>query len=94
MSSIGLLNEKPLHASLKAWYALMLPITGRWREKHEAEKNAVLSIEFRTFLNEFIRLPAQIVKTGRRIIFRFLGWGRWQHVLLRGLSAIRGPALC
>jgi len=56
--------------SLKAWYALSLPVSGRWREKHEAEKSAVLKMEFRTFLNEFIRLPAQIVLTGRRIVFR------------------------
>ena len=79
--------------SLKAWYALMLPVSGRWRKKHEAEKATVLKMEFRTFLNEFIRLPAQIVKAGRRIVFRLLGWSRWQHVFLRGLSGIRGPAL-
>jgi hypothetical protein len=80
--------------SLKAWYALMLPVTGRWREKHEAEKATVLKMEFRTFLNEFVRLPAQIVRTSQRIVFRLLGWSRWQHVFLRGLPAIRGPALC
>jgi hypothetical protein len=80
--------------SLKAWYALLLPVSGRWRKKHEAEKETVLKMEFRTFLNSFIRLPAQIVKAGRRIIFRLLGWNRWQHVFIRGLSALRGAALC
>jgi hypothetical protein len=80
--------------SLKAWYALMVPVAGRWREKHAAEKAAVLRMEFRTFLNEFIRVPAQIVKTGRRIVFRLLGWTRWQHVFIRALSTLRGPALC
>ena len=80
--------------SLKAWYALLLPVSGRWRKKHEAEKTSVLRMEFRTFLNEFIRLPAQIVKTGRRIVFRLLGWSRWQHVFLRGLSAVRAPTPC
>ena len=79
--------------SLKAWYALLLPVAGRWREKHEAEKATVLKMEFRTFLNEFIRIPAQIVKAGRRIIFRLIGWSRWQHVFLRGLEVVRGPAL-
>ena len=48
---------------------------------------------FRTFLNAFIRLPAQIVKTGRRIVFRLLGWNRWQHVFLRGFRGLRSPAL-
>ena len=32
--------------SLKAWYALLLPSTGRWGKKHKAEKNAVLKMEF------------------------------------------------
>jgi len=80
--------------SLKAWYALLLPVSGRWREKHEAEKDTVLKMEFRTFLNAFIRIPAQIVRTGRRIIYRLLGWNRWQNVFLRGVGALRAPALC
>ena len=80
--------------SLKAWYALLLPVSGRWRQRHEAEKAVVLRMEFRTFLNEFIRFPAQIIKSARRIVFRLLGWSRWQHVFLRGLSAVRGPTLC
>ena len=80
--------------SLKAWYALLLPVSGRWREKHEAEKGAVLKMEFRTFLNAFIRMPAQIVRSGRRIVFRLLGWNRWQNVFLRALGPLRAPALC
>lgn len=80
--------------SLKAWFALSIPVRGRWREKHEAEKEAVLRMEFRTFLNEFIRIPAQIVRTGRRLCFRLLRWTRWQHVFYRVLPVIRGPALC
>ena len=80
--------------SLKAWYALLLPVFDRWREKHEAEKDAVLKMEVRTFLNAFIRIPVQIVRTGRRIVYRLLGWNRWQHVFLRGLQALRLPALC
>ncbi len=80
--------------SLKAWYALLLPVSGRWRDKHQGEKETVLKMEFRTFLNAFIRLPVQIIKSGRRIVFRLLSWNRWQHVFLRGLHVIRGPAPC
>jgi hypothetical protein len=80
--------------SLKAWYALLLPVSMRWQEKHETERTTVLRMEFRTFLNEFIRMPAQIVKASRRIVFRLLGWSRWQHVFLRSLQALRGPVLC
>jgi hypothetical protein len=80
--------------SLKAWYALLLPISGRWRKRHESEKDQVLKMEFRTFVNSFIHMPAQIVKAGRRILFRLLGWNRWQHVFLRGLHGIRMARLC
>jgi hypothetical protein len=74
--------------SLKAWFALLLPVSRRWRMRHEAEKTAVLKMEFRTFLNAFIRLPAQIVRTGRKLVFRLLGWNRWQQVFLRGLQGL------
>ena len=58
--------------TLKAWMALSLPIAPRWRAKHEAERDRWLHMEFRTFRNAVIDVPAQIVRTGRRLIFRLL----------------------
>jgi len=75
--------------SLKAWFALMLPVFGRWREQHLLEKQRLLQMEFRTFLNEIIRVPAQIVRTGRRIVVRFLAWRPMLHVFLRGATVLR-----
>jgi hypothetical protein len=80
--------------SLKAWFALLLPEKGRWKEKHVAEKAAVLRMEFRTFVNAMMRLPVQIVRQGRKTIFRLLGWNRWLHVFLRGWEQIRTPLHC
>ena len=77
--------------TLKAWFALMLPETGRWKEKHAAEKQAVLRMEFRTFLNAMMRLPTQIVRQGRKTIYRLLGWNRWLDVFLRGWEQVRVP---
>jgi hypothetical protein len=74
--------------SIKAWMALMLPVQSRWRDKHEAEKNQLLRMEFRAFLNAMILLPCQIVKTGRRIVYRLLGWNPWQHVFFRFVEAV------
>jgi len=54
--------------TLKAWFALMLPETGRWRERYRQQKTAVLKMEFRTFLNAFMRVPAQVIRQGRRIV--------------------------
>ena len=40
-------------------------------------------MEFKTFLNAFLRLPCQIVHTGRRLIYRLLGWNPWSGVFFR-----------
>ena len=77
--------------TLKAWYALLLPETGRCAEKRRAEKQAVLRWEFKRFVNTFIRQPCQIVRTGRKILFRLLAWNPWQAVFLRGVDALRHP---
>jgi len=80
--------------TLKAWFALLLPEGGRWGEKYRRQKLAVLHMEFRTFLNAFMRVPAQVVRTGRRILFRLLSWNRWQPVFLRGVAQLSGNMRC
>jgi len=75
---------------LKAWFALW-PIAGPGRhiERHRAEKQTILGMEFKTFLNAFLRLPCQIVNTGRRLIYRVLSWNPWQRTFFRTLGQLR-----
>jgi hypothetical protein len=80
--------------TLKAWLALLLPTRGRWAARHEAERGRVLRMEFRSFLRAFMLVPAQIVRTGRRVVYRLLGWNPWQHVLLRAVDALNQPLRC
>jgi hypothetical protein len=80
--------------TLKAWFALSLPETGRWSAKHKSEKLAVLKMEFKTFLNAFLLVPCQIVRGARRIVYRLLAWNPWQHVFLRGVDALSRPMRC
>jgi hypothetical protein len=80
--------------TLKAWLGLILPERGRWKERRKAEKRAILRMEFKTFLNAMMRLPCQIVRTGRRIVYRLLSWNPWQPVLLRAVDALRHPLRC
>ena len=75
--------------TLKAWLALALPVQPRWRDKHEAQKRSVLRMEFRTFLNAFVRLPCQVLRKGRRLVYRLLSWNPWQWVFLRAVKAVR-----
>jgi hypothetical protein len=80
--------------TLKAWFAMVLPEGGRWGEKYKAQKDSLLRMEFKTFLNGLMRLPCQIVRTGRQIVYRLLSWNPWQEVLLRGVDALRCPMRC
>jgi hypothetical protein len=77
--------------TLKAWFALLLPETGRWGLKYADEKQTVLRMEFKTFLNAFIRIACQVIRTGRQIVIRLMGWNRWTAVLLRGVDVLHQP---
>ncbi len=55
--------------NLKAWYALLAG-TGEAAGK-------LLKMEFRTFTQAVVWLPAQIIRAGRKIIFRLLSYSPW-----------------
>jgi hypothetical protein len=80
--------------SLKAWAALLLPETGRWSQPRREEKQALLRMDFTTFRNAMIQIPAQVVRTSRRIIYRLLSWNRWQPVFFRLLDQLALPLRC
>ena len=80
--------------TLKAWFALLLPATGRWAVRYAADKAAVLRMEFKTFVNAFMRVPVHVVRTSRRLVFRLLAWNPWQAVFLRGFDHLREPLRC
>jgi hypothetical protein len=69
--------------SLKAWLALSLPEAGREKEQNVLAKRELLAMEFRTFLNAIVLVPAQIIRAGRRIIYRLLAWNPWQPTFFR-----------
>jgi len=76
--------------TLKAWWALTLPERpGRWQEKHRADKRWVLGLEFKTFVNAFVRLPCQIIRTGRKLVYRLLGWNPYQPIFFRLVDVLR-----
>jgi hypothetical protein len=76
--------------NLKAWWALWPKESlGRWRERHRQDKDKVLRMEFKTFVNAFMRLPCQIVRAGRRLIYRLANWNPWQGLFFRALDQLR-----
>jgi hypothetical protein len=61
--------------NLKAWWALTLPERpGRWQEKQREDKQWVLGLEFKGFVNAFVRLPCQVIRTAGKLVYRLLGW--------------------
>jgi hypothetical protein len=76
--------------NLKAWFGLMVPARpGRWQARHAEQKKKILTMEFKTFVNAFIRIPCQIIRSGRRLIYRLLAWNPWQPALFRLLRVLR-----
>ncbi len=67
--------------NIKAWAGLLLP--------EDMGARALLRMEFRRFLNEVVRLPAQILTTGRKLVFRLLEVNRWATLLLEGTQRLK-----
>ena len=74
--------------TLKAWFALRLPISPRWRDRHLAQRDRILRMEFRSFLQTLMWVPVQIVHTGRRLIHRVLAWRPQLPILFRLHAAL------
>jgi hypothetical protein len=74
--------------TLKQWFALMSPVTPRHRRQHEADKARVVNMEFRTFLQRFMLVPAQVLRSGRRLIYRILAWRPDLSFFFRTLDAL------
>jgi hypothetical protein len=69
--------------SLKAWCALLLPVTPRWAERHTEQRRHLLTMDFRTFLTAFIAIPCQIITTGRQVRWRILTYNPWLAAFFR-----------
>jgi hypothetical protein len=74
--------------TLKAWCALLLPISPRWANSHHQQRRRLLTMEFRTFRQALIDIPCQIVTGGRQVRWRVLAWNPWLDVFFRLLDAL------
>jgi Transposase DDE domain group 1 len=67
--------------SLKAWLALLQP--------RSADRQGLLTMEFKKFLQEVVLLPCQVVRAGRRLLYRLLQWNPWVDLLCRAVEVLR-----
>ena len=64
--------------SLKAWVGLWMP--------NKILEKRIVRMEFKRFLNTFMKIPCLIVKAGRRITYRVVGYNRYLKDYLRAFS--------
>lgn len=67
--------------NLKAWIAQL------WPNRVQGEE--LKRMEFRRFVASVIAIPCQVVRTGRRIVHRFLAYSTWLEPLLRAHGRFR-----
>lgn len=85
MSNWAYMVMTSLAWNLKAWYGLLMPNREKGLE--------LMAMEFRRFLHSIILLPAQIVRTGRKIIYRILNYNRWTKDFFAAWEALRHLAV-
>jgi hypothetical protein len=74
--------------SVKAWCALLLPVSPRWAGLHGEQRRRLLTMEFRTFRHAFVDIPCQIVRTARSVRWRVQAWNPWLGPFFRLLDAL------
>ena len=95
MSNWAYMVMASLAWSLKTWWGLMLPETqGRGREDRRRQKRDIVTMEFKRFAASVVRLPCQILRSGRRLIYRLLSYSPWQEPLLAAAAAWRTRTQC
>ena len=67
---------------------------GRRQAEQQVQKSKLLGLEFRTFVNYLLRIPAQVVRTGRKIIVRLLAYNTRMPVFFRLCEKFAQPRRC
>jgi hypothetical protein len=79
--------------TLKIWSGMMIRVKGNpaQREKRKAVRKRVIWMEFATYLNSLMQIPAQIIRSSRQTTFRLLSYRPSVDCLLMLHDHIRLP---
>jgi hypothetical protein len=75
--------------TFKAWFSMLMPISIEKSDSDRAVSRRVLTMEFRTFVNNLMSVPVLVIETGRQVILRLLTVTPWTPHLLRTAADFR-----
>jgi len=67
--------------TIKSWYGLLTP--------NKALGRQIIRMEFKRFINTFIKIPCLIIKTGHRIVYRLVGYNSYFKDFFKTFAAIK-----
>jgi hypothetical protein len=87
--------------NLKSWLALRMPVEQlsssegnqepQENQEQQERQQKLLRMEFRTFVNYWIRIPCQVLTTGRQLVLRLIGYNDWQPDFFRLVADLAHP---
>jgi hypothetical protein len=75
--------------TFKAWFSMLMPISTENSDSDRAVSKRVLTMEFRTFVNNLMSVPVLVIETGRKLVLRLLTATPWTPHLLRTAADFR-----
>ena len=82
--------------NLKIWSGLMITPSGRTEQKAEQKslKQKIISMDFSTFRDRIVMIPAQIIRRSRSLVYRLLSYRPSVDLLMLIDANVRRPLLC
>ena len=72
--------------NMKSWYGLLTP--------NKVLGHQIIRMEFKRFINTFINIPCVIIKTGRRIVYRFVGYNNYLKDFIKTFIKLKSLKFC
>jgi hypothetical protein len=72
--------------NMKAWYGLLTP--------NKVLGHQIIRMEFKRFINTFIKIPCLIIKTSRRIVYNLVGYNKFSRDFFETFAAIKSLKFC
>lgn len=82
--------------NLKIWSGLMIKPSGRAEQKAEQKslKQKIISMDFSTFRDRIVMVPAQIIRRSRSLVYRLLSYRPSVDLLMLIDANVRRPLRC